>query len=65
MTPCSEGAIDSGLHKLQEVRGIVSECLSALRADDVGRTQIAMALSFVQMAIDALGKFKSAQSALE
>jgi hypothetical protein len=58
MTPCSDAVIDSDLHKLQEVRLKLSECLSVLRADDVGRTQIAMALSFVQLAIDALMKFK-------
>jgi len=65
MTPCSGAVIDSGLHKLREVRDSVSECLSVLSPNDAGRTQIAMALSFIQMAMDALGKFKSERSALE
>jgi hypothetical protein len=65
MTPCSEAVIDSGIHKLREVRDSVGECLSVLRANDAGRTQIAMALSFMQMAIDALTRFKSERAALE
>jgi hypothetical protein len=65
MMPCSEASIDSELHNLREVRAKLSECAAVLREGDVGRTQMAMALSFVQMAIDALNKFRSERAALE
>jgi len=65
VTPYSAAEIDSDLHKLREVRNKVSECLSVLSANDVGRTQIGMAASFVQMAIEALSRFKSERAALE
>jgi hypothetical protein len=64
-TPCSEAAVASELDHLREVRTKLGECLAVLRGGDVGRTQMAMALSFVQMAIDALSKFQSERAALE
>ena len=65
MTPRSKAEIDSDLHKLQEVRDKICECLSVLSTNDVGRTQLTMAASFVQMAIEALSRFKSERAALE
>jgi len=65
MTPCSEAAIDSDLRKLQELRDKVCECLNVLAANDVGRSQITMAASFLQMAIEALTRFKSERALLQ
>jgi hypothetical protein len=58
MMPCSEDSIASELHNLQEVRANLIECSDVLPEDDVGRIQMDMALSFVQLAIDALSRFQ-------
>jgi hypothetical protein len=57
MIPCSEDSIGSELHNLREVRANLIECLDVLPEDDVARIKIDMALSFVQLAIDALSSF--------
>ncbi len=59
MIPCSEDSIGSELHNLQEVRANLLECLDVLPEDDVGRIKMDMALSFVQLAIDALSSFQA------
>jgi len=51
--PWSEVSINSELNHLREVRAYLSECIDALPEDDA-RNKMAMALSFVQMAIGAL-----------
>ena len=56
--PCSEDSIDSALHKLRRVKLELSECLVALREKDVGRAKMAMALSFIQLAAEALLSFQ-------
>ena len=63
MTPCSEASIDSELHNLREVRANLSECLDVLPGDDVAHFKLAMALSFVQMAIEALSSFQAERAA--
>ena len=60
---CSESSTNSELHNLQEVRANLSKCLDALPEDDVTRTTMAMALSFVQLAIDVLTRFQAERSA--
>ena len=55
--PCSDASIHSELSHLKEVRTNLSECVAVL-AEDEPRTNITMALSFVQMAIDALATFQ-------
>lgn len=57
--PCSEVSLDSELRNLREIRTNLSECIDSLPEDDVGRSKMAMALSFVQMAIDALTSFQA------
>ena len=59
MIPCSEDSIGSELHNLQEVRANLIECLEVLPEDDVARIKMDMALSFVQLAIDALSNFQA------
>jgi len=54
---CSEVSINSELANLREIRTNLSECISTLHEDAV-RTRLTMALSFVQMTIDALEGFK-------
>ena len=62
MIPCSEDSIGSELHNLQEVRANLIECLDVLPEDDVARIKMDMALSFVQLAIDALSSFQAERS---
>ena len=59
MIPCSEDSIGSELHNRQEVRANLIECLDVLPEDDVARIKMDMALSFVQLAIDALSRFQA------
>jgi hypothetical protein len=59
MMPCSEDFIDSELHDLREVRANLVECRGVLPEDDAARIQMDMALSFVQLAIDALSRFQA------
>ena len=59
MIPCSEDSIGSELHNLREVRANLIECLDVLPEDDVARIKMDMALSFVQLAIDALSSFQA------
>jgi hypothetical protein len=61
--PCSEVSLDSELRNLREIRTNLSECIDSLPEDDVGRNKMAMALSFVQMAIDALTSFQAERAA--
>ena len=61
--PCSQDSIDSAMLELREVRFKLSECLSVLREEDVGRAKMVMALSFIQMAFDALSSFQSDRDA--
>jgi len=63
MMPCSETSIDSQLHKLREARVNLSECFAILLDDDVGRPEMNMTLSFIQMAIEALGRFQAKRAA--
>jgi len=57
---CSEASINCELNRLREVRSSLSNCIDALPEDDA-RTKMAMALSFVQMAMDALASFQAQQ----
>ena len=59
--PCSEVSIKSELHNLREVRTNLTECLDSL-PKDVRRTKLTVALSFVQMAIDALTTFQAGRT---
>ena len=59
--PCSEVSINSELDNLREVRANLSECLNAMPENDSVRPRMAMALSFVEMAIDALNSFQAEQ----
>jgi hypothetical protein len=54
--PCSAVSINSELHNLREVRTNLIECLDSMPKDN-RRTKLTVALSFVQMAIDALTTF--------
>jgi hypothetical protein len=56
--PCSEVSINSELNNLREVGTNLNECLDSL-PKDVRRTKLTVALSFVQMAIDALTTFQA------
>jgi hypothetical protein len=56
---CSQDSIDSASHKLRGVRLELSECLVVLREEDVGHAKMVMALSFIQLALDALVGFQS------
>jgi hypothetical protein len=58
--PCSEISINCELNRLREVRRNLSECIDALPEDDA-RSKMLMALSFVQMAMDALASFQAEQ----
>jgi hypothetical protein len=60
---CSEVSLDSELRNLREIRTNLSECIDSLSEDDVGRNKMAVALSFVQMAIDALSSFQAERAA--
>jgi hypothetical protein len=60
--PCSEASIRTELEHLREVRTNLSECIDTLPEDDA-RTTIATALSFVQMAMEALASFQAEQVA--
>jgi hypothetical protein len=60
--PCSETSINCELNHLREVRTSLSKCIDVLPEDDA-RTKMAMALSFVQMAMDALTSFQAEQVA--
>jgi hypothetical protein len=64
-SPCSETAVASELDHLREVRAKLSECLDVLPEDDIERTKVAMALSFVQLAFDALTSFQGGRAALK
>lgn len=55
--PCSDASIHSELNHLREVRTNLSECVAVLLGDEA-RTNMTLALSFVQMAIDALATFQ-------
>lgn len=55
--PCSEASINSELNHLREVRANLSECVADLLVDEA-RPHMTMALSFVQMAIDALATYQ-------
>lgn len=57
---CSEASIDAELYRLRKVRTNLSECIDVLR-EDHAREKMTAALSFVQMAIDALTHFQAAQ----
>jgi hypothetical protein len=59
---CSEASINCELKRLREVRNNLSQCIDALPEDD-RRSKMAMALSFVQMAMDALASFQAEQVA--
>jgi hypothetical protein len=59
-TPCSGDRFASELGHLLEVRAKLSEYLDILPEDEIGRTKTVMALSFVQLAIDALNSFQCA-----
>jgi hypothetical protein len=59
--PCSEASINSESNHLQEVRANLSECVAVL-SEDGARTQMAVALSFVQMAIDTLATFQAKET---
>jgi len=58
--PCSETSINCELNHLREVRTSLSRCIDALPEDDA-RTKMALALSFVQMAMDSLASFQAQQ----
>jgi len=60
---CSEDSIDSALHKLRSVRFDLSECLLVLREEDTGRAKMVMALSFIQLAVEALLSLQSERDA--
>jgi hypothetical protein len=55
--PSLEASISSELNHLQAVRANLSECVANLLEDGVP-LRMTMALSFVQMAIDALGTYQ-------
>jgi hypothetical protein len=55
--PCSEASINSELNHLREVRANLSECVADLLVDEE-RPHMTMALSFVQLAIDALAAYQ-------
>lgn len=59
---CSEASINCELNRLREVRSNLSQCIDVLPEDDA-RTEMAMALFFVQMAMDALVSFQAEQVA--
>jgi hypothetical protein len=59
MIPCSEDSISSDLHNLREVRANLIQCRDVLSEDDIARIKMDMALSFVQLAIDALSNFQA------
>jgi hypothetical protein len=59
--PCSEVSINSELRNLREVRTNLIECLDSMPKDN-RRTKLTVALSFVQMAIDALTTFRAERS---
>ena len=59
---CSEASTNCELNRLREVRRNLSQCIDVLPEDDA-RAEMAMALSFVQMAIDALASFQAQQVA--
>jgi hypothetical protein len=62
MIPCSEDSIGSELHNLREVRANLIECLDVLPEDAVTHIKMAAALSFVQLAIDALSTFQAGRA---
>jgi len=55
--PCSEASINSELNHLREVRANLSECIADLLVGEA-RPHMTMALSFVQLAIDALATYQ-------
>jgi hypothetical protein len=57
---CSEASINCELNRLREVRSSLNNCIDALPEDDA-RTKMALALSFVQMAMDSLASFQAEQ----
>ena len=57
---CSEASINCELNHLREVRTSLSRCIDVLPEDDA-RTKMALALSFVQMAMDSLASFQAEQ----
>ncbi len=60
--PCSEASLNSELNHLREIRTNLSRYIDVLPEDD-SRTKMAAALSFIQMAIDALTSFQADQVA--
>ena len=59
---CSEASIDAELYQLRKVRTNLSECIDVLPKEHA-RAKMAAALSFVQMAIEALTHFQAALGA--
>jgi hypothetical protein len=57
---CSEASINCELNRLREVRRNLSECIDILPEDETGTT-MSTALTFVQMAMDALASFQTEQ----
>ena len=57
---CSEASINCELNRLREVRASLNNCIDALPEDDA-RNKMLMALSYVQMAMDALSSFQAEQ----
>jgi len=55
--PCSEASINSQLNHLREVRASLSECVADLLVDEE-QPHMTVALSFLQLAIEALGAYQ-------
>jgi hypothetical protein len=55
--PCSEASINSELNHLREVRANLSECVADQPVNEAP-PHMTMALSFVQLAIDALATYQ-------
>lgn len=56
--PCSETSINCKLNHLREVRTSLNRCIDVLPEDDA-RSKMALALCFVQMAMDGLASFQA------
>ncbi len=59
---CSEASLNSELNHLREIRTSLSRYIDVLPEND-SRTKMAAALSFVQLAIDAVTDFQAEQVA--
>jgi hypothetical protein len=57
---CSEASINCEMNRLREVRTSLNNCIDALPEGDA-RSKMLMALSYVQMAMDALASFQAEQ----